>query len=812
MKRSSMALLALGLLSFEAVAALRTREQARALTANIMVSSAEVLEQFGGTEYPSDKMMALKDEIESCGITYTGTNCLDTKFENFGNAGVKDVDTGDKSGYVFFSRFRMKGDTRVLLMAVIANKSDCVLSKTDPTKCQIDPTTRQAKPLPAFRTGNIWALTPGRETPEIYIQDFLTCTESEDACQMRPLLAYDPVKGTREDAALVDLEGLTSTYTKDFRRFFHAAQVAATFPKGAKLDRAVRALTARSELVTKSGNVPYRSAFFTLIQTKFAAFPDLVADVAREVGSVAAAGSPEQLQATLIAARSGDTSAATLTALTALYTNARQPADLRKEALGLVAKAAKTPADFDKIIALLGSTDQVLRSGTYFLLGGLTFTEANLPAITKLLGSNLPNVRGNGLKALSRVAGDKALIQMAGMFKDKDVDVALSAVSYLSVQLDAVPSITELTFTALVEASTLTAPTNARDLLLARTAVLDKAFGKIKATPAAILAALKISAANKVSRVRASVVPYIAKLSSRDALTALINLVTDADAEVNAAVMGALQKKPLTDANLDLLYKLAMDKSVTVRVNAVTLIAGIGSSKALQALLKKSTENLDAQSFKVRAQVATLFGAIYAPETTSALLSMLNDQAAEVRLAAFTQLSKGDRLFDDAQVLGIRALVNSVNADVPARAVILLAQVNTVTSIAALNELLTAQLPEDVRNQVVLGLGAVESADTSAMVLSFLTDASPLVRASAEAVLNSRTPSDALLPVLSADLSSEDASLRLLAIRQIGRLSSQAAIDLLSARLSVETDETLKLELSNAIAAVTGRLPVTVQI
>lgn len=745
MKSSQLTLLALSFLTFEAVAATRTREQARQQTNNLTVASAEVLEQFGATPlYPSENTEAIKGEIESCGLNYNGTACLDSNFENFGNAGVKDVDTTDKSGYVFFSRFKMKKDPRILLMAIIANKSDCVLSKTDPRKCEIDPATRQPKLLPAFRTGNIWAITPGREKPETYITDFLKCTETEDECMLRPLLAYDPSKN-REETAINDLEGVRSRYADDFRRFFHAAEIASGITNKTQLERAVTAISKRSEVVTKSKNPAYINGFFSLIQTRFSKFPELVVDVAREVVATAPAGSVEQLQATIIAVRNGDTSASSLKVLATGFANTRLATEVRKTALTAYARAAKTTADQDKVLALLASNDQVLRSGAYAAVDEMELTDANLPALEKVLTSTAPNMRGNGVKALSKIETIAGAQRLGLMMKDKSVDVALSAATYVQKTLNALTTFTEVDFIFFMENTTLAAQTAARDariltedLAPAREKVLRLVFGKVKAKEQVMLAALKKSAVSRLVSVRVDAIRFIAQLKLDDATTALIQLLTDTNVTVNAALMEALNARLLTDKEVDLLFKTSINPDVLVRRSAVALIAKVSSKKALQALLVKSQENIDASSWKVRMDVANLLGAIYTAETTSALFRMLTDTHAEVRTTAFTQLAKGDRLFDDAQVGTLQTLLQTGDAVTAERAAILLCQVNTETSVAILTGMLNAPAFAAQQLPLVKALGAVNSVESTALLITALASTDPEVKSLAQAALTTR--------------------------------------------------------------------------
>lgn len=818
MKPSMLPIIAIALVSFDSVAGQRTREQARQLTSNLVVSSVEALEQFGATpSYPVANINALKSEIESCGITYNGTACLDSGFENFGNAGVKDVDTTDRSGYVFFSRFKKKGDPRILLMAVIANKSDCVLSKTDRTKCEIDPATRAPRPLKAFRTGNIWAITPGREKPETYVADFLKCTETEEECMLRPLLAYDPISATKEEAALADLEG-TSRFATNFRRFYQATQVAGEMTNRQQLDRAVRALEKNSEVITRSGNATYRSAFFNLIRTKFSRFPNLVSDVAREIGGLASAGSLEQLQATLISVQNGERSAASMAVLANGFANTRLAVETRREALALFARLATTTPDKDKVILMLASAEQPMRSTAYSVVGEMSLTDENLPALNRVLENAAVNVRGNGVKALSRLNTIKGMERMAMMIKDKSVDVALAAAEYLKDSLSNTTAITEANFIFMMENSTIAATAvTTRDrrvleesLIPARSAALKLAFERIRAREHVVLAALKTSASHRLVSVRVDAISFIGRLGSADATVALINLLTDSNVLVNAELMKALNARLISDDHVDLLFRMSINPSVMVRQSAVALIGKVQSRKAQQALIQKAQENIDSSSWKVRRDVALILGGYYTAEVTNTLIAMMNEARPEVRDAAFSQLSKGDRLFDDTQVLKLKNLLQSTHPVVPSRAVILLAQVNTIASMSVVSGLTDPTLSNSLQLEVVNGLGAVDSTDTTTLLISFLVDDDMAVRSTAEAALNTRVLTDSQLSLLAPAIANPEVSIRLIGIKQLGRGSSTVAMDMLSALAATEVDETLKLEIQAALEALKARQAVVV--
>ena len=253
---------------------------------------------------------------------------------------------------------------------------------------------------------------------------------------LRPLLAYDPIRVSAEENALNDLEGIKTPYATNFRRFYQAALTAATFTKVPSIDRAARALSQRSEVITNSGNTIYRAAFMNLIQTKFSKNAELIKDVAREVLVKSAPGSSERISAALSLARAGETSKEITDALSQAYLNTKLSSDQRKEIVAVSARVATTPADKDKIISLLGNTDQVLRSAAYTAVGSMTLSEANLPTISKLLLNPAVNIRGNAVRALSRVPGEKAILIMAGMIKDKDIDVALTATTHVGSYMD----------------------------------------------------------------------------------------------------------------------------------------------------------------------------------------------------------------------------------------------------------------------------------------------------------------------------------------------------------------------------------------
>ena len=802
----------LATLSAESYSATRPRELARSQTANIIVSGVEMLEQYGSAaEYSGANTEALAKEIKSCGITYNGTNCLDTQFENFGNAGVKDVDTKDKSGYIFFSRFKMKNDKRILLMAVIANKSDCKLT-ADKTKCAIDPVTKKPVPEAAFRTANIWAIDAGREKPESYIADFLNCVESEGSCLLRPLLAYDPIRGTAEDNALSDLEGTKAVFANDFRRFYSAAVSASTFAKQPNIDRAVRALTARSEVITKSGNAIYRAAFMNLMKTKFTKNPDLIKDVAREVVATAAAGSSEKIEAALLLAKGGESSKDIVDTLTAAYANTRLSLDLRKDAVLTLSKIASSAAEKDKIVALLGSADQVLRSASYTAMGSIALTEENLPTITKLLSNSAVNIRGNAVRALSRVPGETATFQMATIIRDRDIDVALTAAQFVKADIEAMSSISEVQFKLLLEGTTLAVvPSIPRDrkvlkddLVPLRAEILVTAFGKVNSSQISMLANLQTSVASKVATVRVEAVFFINKLSINEATMALIDLLVHADLSVAAEAKDSLSQRLLTDRQLDQLFKIAQAKSVSARRNAVALIGKISSKKALQALLQKSAENIDSSSHLVRADVANILGTIYVEEATSRLIVMINDASVDVRTAALNQIAKGDRLLDDKQIATLKSLLQSSYADVPASVIKLLAKINSSASLNVLASLSGVTITASQQILAVKALATIDSPEAVNAMIGFIALENGNVRGVAEAILNTKILTEDQIARIGTSLAHTAPEVRSSAIRLLNRAGSAVALKLLQDQAKIEADANVKAMLDATIAALTG--------
>lgn len=799
-------------LAIDAEAAVRTRAQARALTSDLPVSRVELIQQFGmGSVYPQASIDLLKGELESCGITYNGTKCLDTQFENYGSAGVKDVDTVDKSGYIFFSRFKMKKDPRILLMAVVANKSDCRSLPTDYTKCAVDPRTKKPIPQKAFRTGNIWAIEPGRDKPDIYIKDFLECSKDEANCKLRPLLAYDPVEASREESALLDLEG-QSPYALNAKRFYHAAVEAAEIKTPTNRARAIFALTNRSQILTASTNEVYKLTFLSLLNSKYGGETQLLLKAAGELLKNAAPGSWLEARSALTLASNGDSSPAIKNLLLARGVDARLTSDLRKELIAAYAKLASSPAEKDKLVELLGSPDGVLRSAAYSALSQMTLGEENLTTISKLLVSPKVNVRGNAVRALSRVSGVAALEKMVSMIMDADIDVSLAAANYAKGMLESLMSLSPRNFITLLENSTIKAVVSRADqrklnelLIPTRKAILSSAFEKSLGQEEELFFLLNKSLKNPLASVRVEAISFIGLLNRPEAVATLIALLNDKDLSVSAEVVRVLEQKMLTDEHIDLLYRMAMDKNPLARQKAVRLIGRITTQKSLQALLLKSQEYMDASSKLIRTEVATILGSFYVAEATERLVAMLNDEAIEVRNAAFAPLSRGDRLISEKQTRQLIIYLQSPFADVPMKVTQLLSLIKSPLAIEAMMNLVSANASVELRLIAVDAIAEVYTAEATTLLLKVLLDSNAVLREKANLALSQRLIGEQELLSLSAGLSYADPSIRLVVASYLARSSSVEVLELLKKALEVEVDAMVAAGLEAAIVEVSSR-------
>ncbi len=805
----TLAVLALPMLS---EAATRLRQDARKATSDLVFSNVEQLEEaYGqGSEYALAKIVALKNEILSCGLTYTGTPCLDTQFENFGSDGIKDLDTADKTGYVFFSRFKMKKDNRVLLMSVIANKYDCALDERDPTKCKMDPKTRKPVPAKAFRTGNIWAVELGREKPEIYMKDFLACMASAETCPMRLLLAFDPIGNTDQDL-LTQLQALNPAMVNpDFRRLYHLAVKTSALPTKSLLDQSAALLTSRTAMITGSGNAAYRSAFMTLMVTKFITYKTLVTKTALETLKVAAPGSEEATIAALVLNAQGDRTVATFAALKAGMLNTKVSAEVRQRAVSAFANTAVTNADKDFLVSLLGNADNILRKQAYSSVNTMNLSEENLAGVSLLLANPAVNVRGNALRALGRIPGQKAMEKLATMIQDKDIDIADLAAGGLGDKLEELDSISEDSFLFLLQNTVVQAKaTDPREIKILRDSILPKrkaalalALTKVISEEISLLARLRVLATNAKAliSVRAEAVYFIGQLSTPSATTVLIKLIAEPDVKISAEVLAALSTKVLTDDYVDAIYAISMNKIVSVRRNALSVLGLISGKKAAAAIMMKSKESIDISSYLVRKDAAALLGKNFGSEATDRLIQMMSDANIEVRAAATRAVSSGTRIFSTEQINTVVNLVHIL--DVSEKASIITVLQATLESFGAdllILELATNSQDPLIKDVAIRTLLADDSAATTDLLIQILPTADLELRSAIEANFNARNLDASLTPVLGTLLNHEDPTLRILIVKQLARQNSLEAQELLKTRLGIETDELVKIEISSAI-------------
>lgn len=774
----TLAILALSPMALEAAS--RTRDVAKRMTSDLLVSQVENLIQTGaGETYAAEKIEALKNEIMSCGLTYNGTPCLDSKFENFGNAGVKDVDTTDKSGYVFFSRFKMKGDSRILLMSIIANKSDCVLDQKDPKKCAIDPRTKRPVALRAFRTGNIWAVGAGREKPEAYVKDFLECTTSEVNCKLLPILAFDPIEGIADRALVNEIKAIGGIRGKDFRRLHHLAAKASSIKDAALVKELSEALVSRAEIVTGSGNALYTAAFFQLVQTKYSKDVALVTTVARQILALNPAGSVEAVKAAMVLAANGEKTPEILGAIKAGILNARLDATVRSEAVTSFAAAATLAEDKSFIVSLLGSSDAKLRGAAFGVIGNLELAEENLPAVEKLLKNSAVNIRGNGLRALARVSGVKALELMTSMIGDADMDVATDAAKNMKMMAEAITVIPELSLVNLIEVSEVKARvTDARDqrlldqnLIPSRDEALKILLTKTEGDEISVLTRLKAQATSKKSpSVRARTVALISLMEAPESISVLIGLLADVDAQVSTAVLKGLGLKTLTDEHTDVVFKVSLNKVSAVRRNAVAALAMIPTKRAREALVQKSRERIDNDSQTIRADVARILGSHFTQDATLALIDLIGDESVMVVNAASKELERADRLLGRAE---LERLVSKNEASDAA--------FYAVTRIGQ-------NLVKDPAIEIFFR----ELAETSVSERTVTLALRILAGTSAEA--NTETLSKVLLQ--------SNPALRLLAVTELGKLASPRNAGILRAHLEVEVDEIIRSEIQRILGLV----------
>jgi HEAT repeat protein len=171
--------------------------------------------------------------------------------------------------------------------------------------------------------------------------------------------------------------------------------------------------------------------------------------------------------------------------------------------------------------------------------------------------------------------------------------------------------------------------------------------------------------------VRNDAAKFLGKINADSAIVTLIGGMDDQDEDVHKTIVQQLQDKQLKDSHVAPL-----------------------------------SEQYKSQNWSVRRDVSVLLGKIVGLNATNALIKQMDDQEEDVRNTIVVQLSA--RSLANDSVPSLRKNFSSQNWSVRRDVAKLLGKIKSPSSLDALQDQLTKESDDDVKNQIIASIEAVK--------------------------------------------------------------------------------------------------------
>lgn len=284
------------------------------------------------------------------------------------------------------------------------------------------------------------------------------------------------------------------------------------------------------------------------------------------------------------------------------------------------------------------------------------------------------------------------------------------------------------------EENQLLAKLDDQDEDVRKTAV--EAAAKISVSEQHLQTAKQLStSANWAVRVEAA--KLLSRIDSEGSTKELIGKMGDQDEDVRKQVVAQLNQKNLGGQYVPALAQQLTSPNWSVRNDAAKFLGKVDADSAITTLIaamndqdedvrKTIVDQLNKKSLKdshvaslsgqykspnwsVRRDVSLLLGKISGVNSTTALIKQMNDQDEDVRNTIVTQLS--NRALTNNSVADLNQNFGSQNWSVRRDVAKLLGKIKSPASLDALQDQLTKESDDDVKNQIILSIKAVKGAD-----------------------------------------------------------------------------------------------------
>ncbi|MFZ4405430.1 MAG: HEAT repeat domain-containing protein, partial [Pseudobdellovibrionaceae bacterium] len=294
-----------------------------------------------------------------------------------------------------------------------------------------------------------------------------------------------------------------------------------------------------------------------------------------------------------------------------------------------------------------------------------------------------------------------------------------------------------------ISAISKTSKTTAEEnLLIAKVDDQDEDVRKeaVKAVAKISLAAGHLQSVKDLSNssnwwVRAEAVKLLGRINSQASVKELIGKMDDSDEDVRKQVVSQLGQSNLNDEYVQSFAKQMTSSNWSVRNDAAKFLGKIGSDASLSVLIgamddsdedvrKTVVQQLSkkplkesmvgalagqykSQNWSVRRDVSLLLGKIAGLSSTNSLIKQMDDSDEDVRNTIVTQLTA--RSLTAESVANLKKNFSSQNWSVRRDVAKLLGKIKSPSSLEALQDQLTKESDDDVKNQIIASIKAVKN-------------------------------------------------------------------------------------------------------
>ena len=303
------------------------------------------------------------------------------------------------------------------------------------------------------------------------------------------------------------------------------------------------------------------------------------------------------------------------------------------------------------------------------------------------------------------------------------------------------------------------------------------------------------------SQPAAAVRPTQAAIAATSAVPALIEALTDSNAEVRLAAIGSLASLEDPRAIAALGKALKEDADARVRRAAAEALGEIDDSRAVPHLLAALRDERIAD---VREAIVNSLGEIDDPSAVAGIAAVVRDSSVAVRRAAANAL---DEFEDPAALPALLSMVRDTDPEVRRNVASALSDLESSQTMDALTAL-ARDSDEEVRSNAINGLGNLEDPRTLSTLVAALRDPSPEVRSRAADAIHNIPDLEKAPAGLIALLTDPNDEVRQNVAHALGGIGDEAAVPALKRQLS-DTNADVRRAVAEALSEIGGADAIT---